>query len=136
MSDSEEINYKLLAGESGPVTTYCRFRTFLKSETDVDKKMQCSVAFHKKGKNVLLKFGVERPIKFDFERVFPMSTSQDNMFQHVGRQAVAEIVHGHNAVVVSLGGPKSGKTYTLLGDLDWNEVCYHLLIKPNPVVRN
>ena len=41
------------------LTKYCRFRPFIKFEMsdDTDKKAQCSVAFHKSLKNVLLKVG-------------------------------------------------------------------------------
>lgn len=127
MTDSEEFNQKLLNGESGAVTTYCRFRPFIKAEVpDSDsslKKTQCSVAFHKKGKSVLLKYGVERPIKFDFERVFPMSASQELIYQHVGRQCVAEVMHLNNVVVLFCGAESTGKSYTLLGSADWSDVC-------------
>lgn len=43
--------------EQHDILVYCRFRPFIKSELleDVDRKAQCSVAFHKLGKKVLLK---------------------------------------------------------------------------------
>ena len=43
------------------LSTYCRFRPFIKFEMseEGDKKAQCSVAFHKSLKNVLLKVGIE-----------------------------------------------------------------------------
>lgn len=65
---------------------YCRFRPFIKSEIDTktDKKTQCSVAFHKLGKNVLLKVDPNKPEKYEYDRVFPMSTNQQQLFQIVG----------------------------------------------------
>ena len=67
------------------VQVYCRFRPFLRFElTKEDKKTKCCVAFHKSGKNALLKHGVDKPMKYDFDRVFQPSATQDQIFEAVG----------------------------------------------------
>jgi DNA replication protein DnaC len=119
-----EVGNVLEDAANRDIMVYCRFRPFIKFElSDTDRKAQCSVAFHKLGKNALLRYGVEKPIKFDFDRVFSMSSTQESVFETVGIPVVQDIVQGYNAVVVSLGGQGTGKTYTLFGNsLNWNEV--------------
>ena len=73
------------------IQVFCRFRPFMRYElSGEDKKTKCCVAFHKSGKNALLKHGVDKPSKYDFDRVFQPSSTQENIFDVVG----ASIVQG------------------------------------------
>lgn len=84
------IENEVLENHSSIIKIYCRFRPFIKFEltNDADRKAQCSVAFHKLGKNALLKHGVAKPIKFDFDRVFQPSSTQENVYEVVGAPTV------------------------------------------------
>ena len=90
---STDSTEEYASNEPKDVMGYCRFRPFIKFELsgDTDRKAQCSVAFHKLGKNALLKYGVEKPQKFDFDRVFSMSSTQVNLFDVVGVPVVQGI---------------------------------------------
>ncbi|KAG2382689.1 hypothetical protein C9374_005269 [Naegleria lovaniensis] len=85
-----------------------------------DKKAQCSVAFHKSLKNVLLKYGVEKPMKYDFDKVFPMSTTTEQIFESIGLPMLNDIINtGCNNVLISCGGKYSGRSFSIVGGRNW-----------------
>jgi hypothetical protein len=45
-------------------------------------------------------------------------TSQYDVYEHVGRQAMSDLIHGHSVVMFAYGLSGSGKTYTVFGPDD------------------
>eukprot|EP00761_Pharyngomonas_kirbyi_P003056 gb/GECH01003060.1/.p1 GENE.gb/GECH01003060.1/~~gb/GECH01003060.1/.p1 ORF type:complete len:759 (+),score=180.27 gb/GECH01003060.1/:1-2277(+) len=91
---------------------FCRFRP-LESATG-----NPSVAFHKNGKSVILKNGVEKPHKFDYSQVFPMKTSQEEFCQTVSDtlNVTERLDQSEHTVIVGVGESESGKTTSLLAN--------------------
>ena len=54
---------------------------------------------------------------FPYDRVFPSSVSQKDVFDYVGKPIIHEIFSGFNSTIIAYGQTSSGKTYTM-------EVCY------------
>ena len=52
--------------------------------------------------------------QFCFDRVFPPhSTTQENLFQHIGQPAIDDILAGINRTILAYGQTGSGKSYSL-----------------------
>lgn len=55
------------------------------------------------------------PENFTFDRVFPLSTRQEEIFECIGRPIVEDILAGYNGTVFAYGQTGSGKTFTMMG---------------------
>ncbi|OQD72574.1 hypothetical protein PENDEC_c020G04656 [Penicillium decumbens] len=56
---------------------------------------------------------------FTFDRVFPMDTAQDDIFNFSVRPTVDDILNGYNGTVFAYGQTGAGKSYTMMGsDID------------------
>ncbi|KAL9656503.1 hypothetical protein ABK040_005267 [Willaertia magna] len=96
-----------------------RFRPFLKSEVEGagEEKPKCCAAFHKNGKNILLKYGVSDNTEYEYEfpSVLKTTSTQENVYEVVGPEIVDKLLEGFNCTLVGYGGISSGKTFTLFG---------------------
>ena len=54
---------------------------------------------------------------FQFDRVFDKETSQEVLFEEVGRPIVDNCIAGYNSCMLAYGQTGSGKTFTMQGDL-------------------
>ncbi|KAK9452750.1 P-loop containing nucleoside triphosphate hydrolase protein [Dipodascopsis uninucleata] len=52
---------------------------------------------------------------FTFDRVFPMESRQNEIFEYSIRSTVDDILNGYNGTVFAYGQTGSGKTYTMMG---------------------
>ncbi|KAJ7632639.1 kinesin heavy chain [Roridomyces roridus] len=57
---------------------------------------------------------------FTFDRVFPMGTKQEEVFNY-GVKDVPDVLDGYNGTVFAYGQTGSGKTFTMMGDMDDDE---------------
>ena len=55
---------------------------------------------------------------FFFHGLFPPSTTQDTVFDTIGKQCVASLLDGYNSTIFAYGQTGSGKTYTITGGVD------------------
>ncbi|KAF8609864.1 kinesin heavy chain [Ceratobasidium sp. AG-I] len=56
---------------------------------------------------------------FTFDRVFPMGTKQQEVFDYGVRGIVKDVINGYNGTVFAYGQTGSGKTFTMMGaDID------------------
>ncbi|EIN07543.1 kinesin [Punctularia strigosozonata HHB-11173 SS5] len=56
---------------------------------------------------------------FTFDRVFPMGTRQEEIFEYGVKDIVKDVLDGYNGTVFAYGQTGSGKTFTMMGaDLD------------------
>ena len=67
-----------------------------------------------KHSNVIRLGGASGP-KFTFDEVFPLSTSQYDVFEHRVAPLVTKCVQGFNATILAYGQTGSGKTHTIMG---------------------
>ncbi|KAG9102769.1 hypothetical protein FRC06_001176 [Ceratobasidium sp. 370] len=60
---------------------------------------------------------------FTFDRVFPMGTMQQEVFDYGVRGIVKDVINGYNGTVFAYGQTGSGKTFTMMGaDIDSEEL--------------
>ena len=52
---------------------------------------------------------------FAFDKIFPPSSAQSDIFDAVGRKVLTHTLEGYNACVFVYGQTGSGKTYTMIG---------------------
>ncbi|TEB35912.1 kinesin-domain-containing protein [Coprinellus micaceus] len=56
---------------------------------------------------------------FTFDRVFPMGTKQEEIFEYGVKDIVKDVLDGYNGTVFAYGQTGSGKTFTMMGaDID------------------
>ncbi|KAK7054863.1 hypothetical protein VNI00_003326 [Paramarasmius palmivorus] len=60
---------------------------------------------------------------FTFDRVFPMGTQQQEVFDYGVKDIVKDVLDGYNGTVFAYGQTGSGKTFTMMGaDIDSDEL--------------
>ncbi|KAH9001249.1 kinesin heavy chain [Lactarius akahatsu] len=60
---------------------------------------------------------------FTFDRVFPVGTKQDEVFDYGVKEIVKDVLDGYNGTVFAYGQTGSGKTFTMMGaDIDSEEL--------------
>ncbi|KAF8350691.1 kinesin heavy chain [Amanita rubescens] len=73
-------------------------------------------------KSAQLASGPERD-GFTFDRVFPMGTKQQEVFDYGVKEIVKDVLDGYNGTVFAYGQTGSGKTFTMMGaDIDSDEL--------------
>ncbi|KAF8746120.1 hypothetical protein AX14_000172 [Amanita brunnescens Koide BX004] len=73
-------------------------------------------------KSAQLASGPERD-GFTFDRVFPMGTMQQEVFDYGVKEIVKDVLDGYNGTVFAYGQTGSGKTFTMMGaDIDSDEL--------------
>eukprot|EP00792_Barthelona_sp_PAP020_P005295 TRINITY_DN2588_c0_g1_i1.p1 TRINITY_DN2588_c0_g1~~TRINITY_DN2588_c0_g1_i1.p1 ORF type:complete len:776 (+),score=256.75 TRINITY_DN2588_c0_g1_i1:41-2329(+) len=55
---------------------------------------------------------------FTFDRVFPENTTQEQIYDEIGRNSVSDVLKGYNSTIMVYGQTGSGKTYTITGGSD------------------
>ncbi|PWN30366.1 kinesin-domain-containing protein [Jaminaea rosea] len=56
---------------------------------------------------------------FTFDRVFPMNTRQQDVFEFGIKETVDDVINGYNGTIFAYGQTGSGKTFTMMGaDID------------------
>jgi hypothetical protein len=70
-----------------------------------------------KGDNVMtvVRLGGDSGPKFAFDQVFPLATSQLEVYEHRVAPLVTSCLEGYNATIVAYGQTGSGKTHTIMG---------------------
>ena len=56
------------------------------------------------------------PAAFSFDDVFAASTTQQQLFERVGRVGVNQLLEGYNSTILTYGQTGSGKTFSMYGD--------------------
>ena len=69
------------------------------------------------GKEVLLAGGSRKERTYPLDIIFNDETTQEDMFDHVGKPLIEDLVHGFNGTIFVYGQTGSGKTHSLFGDM-------------------
>jgi hypothetical protein len=75
---------------------------------------KCSAVFHKQGKRVMIKHGVETSKEFELDGAFNTKHTQDVVFESMGPTIASTLMRGYNCTLVCDGFPKTGKTVCLI----------------------
>ncbi|KAH7103883.1 kinesin heavy chain [Auriculariales sp. MPI-PUGE-AT-0066] len=103
------------------IKVVCRFRP--PNSLEQREGGEIVVAFAENQKTVNLKnnqltVGPEKD-GFTFDRVFPMGTPQEAIFEYGVKDIVKDVLDGYNGTVFAYGQTGSGKTFTMMGaDID------------------
>jgi len=92
------------------VRVVCRFRPLNQKEIDLGMGGICQF---EDSQTVTLK-GQETH-KFTFDRVFPMPTTQKEVFEESAKAVIEDILKGYNGTIFVYGQTSSGKTHTMQG---------------------
>ena len=52
---------------------------------------------------------------FKYDKVFQLDSVQNNIYEHVGKRIVDDVMEGYNGTIFAYGQSGSGKTYTMYG---------------------
>ncbi|GCC34200.1 hypothetical protein chiPu_0012673 [Chiloscyllium punctatum] len=70
-----------------------------------------------------------KDLKFVFDRVFSVTSTQQEVFEFTTKPILDGVLNGYNCSVFAYGATGSGKTYTMLGSVDQPGVMYHTMVE-------
>ncbi|KAG9119887.1 hypothetical protein FRC07_004867, partial [Ceratobasidium sp. 392] len=109
------------AASTNNIKVVCRFRP--PNSIEIREGGEIVVSFDDNLQTVKVRSAqqVQGPEKdgFTFDRVFPMGTKQQEVFDYGVRGIVKDVINGYNGTVFAYGQTGSGKTFTMMGaDID------------------
>ena len=118
-------NFKSHAGDTlsklndinNSIKVICRFRP--SNEFEISKG--ANIVSFPDAKSVFVS-GKEVPATFSFDRVFPPSSTQRDIYDFSISQTVDDLLNGYNGTVLAYGQTGSGKSFTMLGPSIQDEV--------------
>jgi kinesin family member C1 len=104
----------------GSIRVNVRVRPFISNDRLEDKKS--SIIECESRNDLILKIPTEmlksdnhqQEYHFSFERIYPPTSTQDNLFTELS-SLIQSSIDGHNVCIFSYGQTGAGKTYTMLG---------------------
>ncbi|EGG24817.1 kinesin-1 [Cavenderia fasciculata] len=104
------------------IKVMARFRP-LNSKEKADTSSPCIAQFPEETQLVVNGTGPHRDqsIPFTFDRVFPPETTQEDIFQQL-QSTIDDILNGYNGTILCYGQTSSGKTFTMFGPDDREDV--------------
>ena len=90
----------------------CRFRPINEIEETFNDSITCKFV---SDQQVAMERENSELQTFTFDRVFLPDSIQTELFNHVGRPIIDDILTGYNGTVFAYGQTGSGKTYTMMG---------------------
>ena len=97
------------------INVICRFRPMNQLEKTNGNEM---VADFTSEKTLTFKSTRENnKYKFAFDRVFPPTTTQEEIYNSVVREIIDSVIDGYNGTILAYGQTSSGKTHTMQGDI-------------------
>ncbi|XP_048377529.1 kinesin-like protein KIF18A isoform X1 [Stegostoma tigrinum] len=70
-----------------------------------------------------------KDLKFVFDRVFSVTSTQQEIFEFTTKHILDGVLNGYNCSVFAYGATGSGKTHTMLGSVDQPGVMYHTMVE-------
>jgi kinesin family protein 5 len=71
--------------------------------------------------------------EFSFDHIFPETSTQPEIYQHVAQPLLNDILKGFNCTIIAYGQTGSGKSYTMMGDTTNHETNQTYGIIPRTV---
>ncbi|KAF9918717.1 hypothetical protein BX616_006423 [Lobosporangium transversale] len=97
---------------SNNIKVVCRFRP--QNALEIREGGQPIVSFDDNGQSVKVE-SKEYPGTFTFDRIFPWTAKQNDVFEYSISPIVDDVINGYNGTVFAYGQTGSGKTFTMMG---------------------
>ena len=55
---------------------------------------------------------------FTFDKIYPLTSIQEDVFEYSGKRVVESVLKGYNGTIFAYGQTGTGKTYTMVGDFE------------------
>ena len=96
----------------GNINVVCRFRPLNEQELE---KSSSQCAQFPNSSTVIINQN-ETQLTFNFDRVFPPSSTQEEIYEFSAKHVVESVMQGFNGTILAYGQTSSGKTFTMTGD--------------------
>uniref|UniRef100_A0A7N8YI95 Kinesin-like protein n=1 Tax=Mastacembelus armatus TaxID=205130 RepID=A0A7N8YI95_9TELE len=108
---------KPLSNQKDPVGVYCRVRPldFEDEECCIEVISSTTIQLHAPEGFKTNRNGEYKETQYSFKKVFGVSVSQRELFEHVAKPLVDDLIHGKNGLLFTYGVTGSGKTFTMTG---------------------
>lgn len=117
-SKSESKSSKQDATESVKVTV--RVRPFNSREKKLDANAESIITIDSLNSCTLKEPGTDRITQFAFDYCFGEDSTQEEVYEKVGKSIVDEALQGYNVCLFAYGQTGSGKSFTMIGGKDEN----------------
>ncbi|XP_024138213.1 kinesin-like protein KIF23 isoform X4 [Oryzias melastigma] len=103
--------------QKDPVGVYCRVRPLSGGEEEccIEVISSTTIQLHAPEGFKVNRNGEYKETQYSFKKVFGVSVSQVELFEHVARPLVDDLIHGKNGLLFTYGVTGSGKTFTMTG---------------------
>lgn len=91
----------------------CRFRP--ENETEIKKGSRSVIELPEESDQQLTATIDEKEYPFSYDKIFKPFSTQDEVYDRVGKRIVEGVIRGYNGAVIAYGQTGSGKTHTILG---------------------
>ncbi|XP_037307411.2 kinesin-like protein KIF23 isoform X2 [Pungitius pungitius] len=103
--------------QKDPVGVYCRVRPLGAEDEEccIEVISGTTIQLHAPEGFKTNRNGEYKETQYSFKKVFGVSMSQMELFEHVAKPLVDDLVHGKNGLLFTYGVTGSGKTFTMTG---------------------
>ncbi|XP_059192028.1 kinesin-like protein KIF23 isoform X3 [Centropristis striata] len=110
-------NKKPSSNQKDPVGVYCRVRPLGAEDEEccIEVISSSTIQLHAPEGFKTNRNGEYKETQYSFKKVFGVSTSQIELFEHVAKPLVDDLIHGRNGLLFTYGVTGSGKTFTMTG---------------------
>lgn len=124
-SNNTHSNYFEESENDCNIKVVCRIRPFNNKEVsigeesciNVDNKRNLTIKIKAESKN-----SKETNFPFAFDRIFDSNSTQREIFDEVGSSVIDSVMNGYNGTMMAYGQTSSGKSFTMSGVLEDNEL--------------
>ncbi|XP_070828181.1 kinesin-like protein KIF23 [Chaetodon trifascialis] len=108
---------KPCSNQKDPVGVYCRVRPLGVEDKEccIEVISSSTIQLHAPEGFKTNRNGEYKETQYSFKKVFGVSVSQKELFDHVAKPLVDDLIHGKNGLLFTYGVTGSGKTFTMTG---------------------
>ncbi|XP_034542247.1 kinesin-like protein KIF23 isoform X3 [Notolabrus celidotus] len=105
------------SNQKDPVGVYCRVRPLGAGDEEccIEVISSSTIQLHAPEGFKTNRNGEYKETQYSFKKVFGVSVSQIELFEHVAKPLVDDLLHGKNGLLFTYGVTGSGKTFTMTG---------------------
>ncbi|KAL3061456.1 hypothetical protein OYC64_009596 [Pagothenia borchgrevinki] len=105
------------SNQKDPVGVYCRVRPLGLEDEEccIEVISSSTIQLHAPEGFKTNRNGEYKETQYSFKKVFGLSITQIELFEHVAKPLVDDLIHGKNGLLFTYGVTGSGKTFTMTG---------------------
>ncbi|XP_040894641.1 kinesin-like protein KIF23 isoform X1 [Toxotes jaculatrix] len=105
------------SNQKDPVGVYCRVRPLGAEDNEccIEVISSTTIQLHAPEGFKTNRNGEYKETQYSFKKVFGVSVTQMELFEHVAKPLVDDLIHGKNGLLFTYGVTGSGKTFTMTG---------------------